>query len=615
MLNSFHFSTFHKLSTFYTPDPMRILNELRTIVDQLAVYATCLILAPSLIAAQPLHQQLAAYQTPLQAEFSEENALATVAHLQRFWRENGNAHFNACMDHLAEQLKNAGFTDRSHRYQLWIHDTLLTQQQSWQPYEASVRILEPVDTLMYSLTDTPMALCVGSHATPPEGVTAELVFIDTLNHIPEGALAGKIAYTHRPPSAVFPKAIVTGKAVGIISSYVPELNRPERNRDLVSMSKLPRNREAPVFGFKISRRWQQTLDSLLARERVVVRARVNTAFHPKQVREVTAVIRGTKRPEEVIALVAHVDEPGANDNASGSAALLEIALSLKRLIDNGALPLPARSLRFMWVEEIASIRRWRRARPEEFRQVRAALVLDMVGQDVRKTGGRFLIEKAPDPSAIWTRPPDAHTAWGKGFMPRSWIRGTYLNDLMIAACESVAQREPWNFAANPFEGGSDHVPFLSAGIPAVLAWHFTDQFYHTSGDNLDKVSAAEMRRVAVAVASVALFIANTSEQQAIRLLEWLQERAGRRLENEFHHSRTAIQRASDFEDERQKQVEILNAWRDWYVEAFESVAELPITRKNPRLKARISTAKQRLDRDFEFITQGLHHDSQKAPTH
>ena len=29
--------------------------------------------------------------------------------------------------------------------------------------------------------------------------------------------------------------------------------------------------------------------------------------------------------------------------------------------------------------------------------------LDMVGEDVKKTGGSFLIEKMPDPSAIWTR--------------------------------------------------------------------------------------------------------------------------------------------------------------------------------------------------------------------
>ena len=38
----------------------------------------------------------------------------------------------------------------------------------------------------------------------------------------------------------------------------------------------------------------------------------------------------------------------------------------------------------------------------------------MVGEDTQKTGGSFLIEKMPDPSAIWTRGTDKHTEWGAG---------------------------------------------------------------------------------------------------------------------------------------------------------------------------------------------------------
>ena len=43
-------------------------------------------------------------------------------------------------------------------------------------------------------------------------------------------------------------------------------------------------------------------------------------------------------------------------------------------------------------------------------------------------------------------------------------------------------------STNPFEGGSDHTPFLQFKKPGVLFWHFTDVFYHTDGDRLDKVS-------------------------------------------------------------------------------------------------------------------------------
>ena len=48
---------------------------------------------------------------------------------------------------------------------------------------------------------------------------------------------------------------------------------------------------------------------------------------------------------------------------------------------------------------------------------------------------------------------------------------------------------------NPYEGGSDHAVFGSAGIPSVLDWHFTDRYYHTNFDTPDKTSPEEMRNV------------------------------------------------------------------------------------------------------------------------
>ena len=42
---------------------------------------------------------------------------------------------------------------------------------------------------------------------------------------------------------------------------------------------------------------------------------------------------------------------------------------------------------------------------------------------------------------------------------------------------------PWE--SHPFEGGSDHVPFLAAGISAALIWKFPDPTYHTSLDRLE----------------------------------------------------------------------------------------------------------------------------------
>ncbi len=61
---------------------------------------------------------------------------------------------------------------------------------------------------------------------------------------------------------------------------------------------------------------------------------------------------------------------------------------------------------------------------------------------------------------------------------------------------------------NPYEGGSDHTVFTTAGVPAILNWHFTDRYYHTNLDTIDKVSAAEMQHVAIVVATTATFLAS-----------------------------------------------------------------------------------------------------------
>ena len=114
--------------------------------------------------------------------------------------------------------------------------------------------------------------------------------------------------------------------------------------------------------------------------------------------------------------------------------------------------------------------------------------LDMVGEDTEKTGGTFLVEKMPDPSAIWTRGTDKHSEWGGDPMRIDEMKPHYLNDFILTTFEQQGKYADWTVKTNPFEGGSDHTPFIQEDIPGLLLWHFTDQFYHTDQDRLDKVS-------------------------------------------------------------------------------------------------------------------------------
>ena len=112
---------------------------------------------------------------------------------------------------------------------------------------------------------------------------------------------------------------------------------------------------------------------------------------------------------------------------------------------------------------------------------------------------------------------------------------------------------------NPYEGGSDHTVFTMAGVPALLNWHFTDRYYHTNLDTLDKVSAAELQHVAIVVGTTALFLAAADKTDTAALT---------RLMETARDARLATERANHASPE------ILAAWEKWYGEALLSVRRL-----------------------------------------
>jgi len=547
----------------------------------------------SYLTSQHMENQLQKYMTITADGFDEKQALKTVSYFQTKWRHAGNRDFDACMDYIADRLQHNAFSAKDTHFKLIKRDTQVAGTNTWQPLKASLQVKGQRDTLLHSLESVKMFLCRNSAPTVPEGVIAELVDIDKMQNITPGALDGKIALTAKRIRQVYKNAIVKGTAAGIISSWLPNYNQAEKHPHSISMSRMPTSKTSSAFGFKISLSSKRYLDKLLAQGPTKVHATIQADIYPKSVREITAEITGSSKPEESIVLIAHVDEPGANDNASGSAALLEIAINIQKNIQAGRLQQPARTLKFMWVEEIATVRRWHKNSPADFERIKTAFVLDMVGQDISKTGGTFLIERMPDPAAIWLRPPDKHSEWGASKVSKEQLKGSYLNDLFLASCMIRSAKNGWPVATNPFEGGSDHVPFLQNKVPAVLAWHFTDAFYHTSGDEIDKVSSAEMANVAAAITAASLFVANCTNTDALALLDIVDKQAKWRLENEISNSRKILKKSNQPE-KIAAEVEILQAWQAWYMEAFDSIKTVPIIQATTELATEIKKRQQNL---------------------
>ena len=110
-----------------------------------------------------------------------------------------------------------------------------------------------------------------------------------------------------------------------------------------------------TFGFNLTNRQGERLrEMLLEGRQVVLHGRVDgIGLEPYFMDVVLAHIRGFELPDEELVFSAHLDHPkeSANDNASGSAALLDIARTLHQLVESGKLPRPKRSFLFIWVPE------------------------------------------------------------------------------------------------------------------------------------------------------------------------------------------------------------------------------------------------------------------------
>jgi len=174
------------------------------------------------------------------------------------------------------------------------------------------------------------------------------------------------------------------------------------------------------------------------------------------------------------------------------------------------------------------------------------------------------------------------------------LKGSLLNDLHIAVAHRRARDTGWIVRTNPYEGGSDHTVFAAAGIPSLLNWHFTDRYYHTNQDTLDKVSAREMEHLGITVATSAYFLASATDADAAAVVDLLERAATARLELERRQGADLVAKAEDRASAERIEQQVAEAWRKWYREAFDSVRTLPATGSSAELSRRIASARDAL---------------------
>ncbi len=564
------------------------------------------------LAPVPLPARVEATYRALDAGFDKAGGFDVVVFMDRYWRLAGNPGFDATVDYLREGLVKGGFADgrpeagAGPSARVWV-EAYPNGGHGWDYDKGTVRLIagDGDSEVVLSRERDRVSLCINSFSTAPDGLIAPLVDVGAGTSDADYAgrtVKGAVVLGDGPVGQLWRQAVQQRGAAGVISTAAPGYVRPaspdafthQDQWDVFQWGSIPYDDTIKGFAFKASMRVAKQLRAALAAGPAKAGVEIASTFHDGPSRTLVAEIPGRLRPGERIVMAAHIQEPGANDDASGCATLYELARALQAGIASGRIPPPARTLTFLWGDEIRGSRQWLTDHPAEARGVQYMLSLDMTGEDVTKTGGTFLIEKQPDPSAVWARPSDPHTEWGASEVAADSLKGSLLNDVHLAVCARRSKDTGWVVRTNPYEGGSDHTVFGEAGVPALLDWHFTDRYYHTNLDRPDKTSAPEMKNVGVAVGTTAWWLASANQAEARAAAAVVALAAQARLTLARTQSAAIIAVAPDRRAAEATENDVFRAWKKWYVEALQSVLRLPATPTDPSLRRAVDAAIERL---------------------
>ncbi|MFN0169047.1 MAG: M28 family peptidase [Bryobacteraceae bacterium] len=396
--------------------------------------------------------------------------------------------------------------------------------EEWDPLEGELDVLEPEPVRIASIPDTPLAAMTRSR----EGDVTGVLIDAGAGHDPEDYrdldLNGKIVLTRSvPPANVWREAEKRG-AVALLCAESRQFFGRAVPRDAISWLRAPEGAFAmavsPMNADRLAR-W------LRDGKKVRLHMRLKTAVsRPAFLGQVMGEVPGELKGRDVV-LVAHLDhpKPGANDNASGSAVLLECARVLHALMESGRVPRPKRGIRIWWTKEIVSPTRYFERYPEQKKEILLAVNVDQAGGD-RMAENNFVVIYGPD------------------WLP-SWA-DDLVHDLVedVAARYAPAEKAPSRLLIAP--GGSlqsfravywpyaplsDHVAFESrtVGIPAISMAVPSLNVVHSDRDTVDRLDPTWLKRTTLIALASALFAANAGPEDAAALLEAVFVRAVARI--------------------------------------------------------------------------------------
>ncbi|WP_165356302.1 DUF4910 domain-containing protein [Sphingosinicella sp. BN140058] len=526
----------------------------------------------------------------LASELSGDGAKRTIEALSLHHRMRGSKGYAAAADLVLSRLRDQGLSDVE-MIRLPADGKIFygTQRSRpawnarsaglWEQSESRGRWSDAVRVASWA--DQPITLAQDSVSGAAE---ADLVDVGAGSDAADYAgkdVRGKLVLTASQPEAVARLAVTERGAAGIVSWAQNQRTAWwGEDQDLIRWGHLSTWAD-PTFAFMVSpaqaRAWQQRM---AAGKRIRLRAAVDARRSPGAYLIPTAVIPGEDRAHEIV-LSCHLDHPspGANDNASGCSGILQIARTLQRLIADGRLKRPKRTLRFIWPAEIEGTIALLNARPEFARRTLATIHLDMIGGNSELTKGRLMVEGSP---------PSLPSFVGDvGFAIGRWVDGqasafadTGSADLPLLAPGGT--RNALDAKIGGFSEGSDHQVWAEGSwrVPVLYVADWPDRYIHTQKDVPANIDSTKLKRAMFIAAGAAWVLANIDAESR----ELVQLLSAESQQRQAELTRRAISLSK---------AESANLWRwsgAYEVDVARSLGRFGVTRPEPRPEGRGTSA-------------------------
>ena len=289
--------------------------------------------------------------------FNARDALEVVAFMDRYWRLAGNPGFNASIDHIRDRLIAAGFSPSAAGTPATVRiDEFQNSGHGWDYRVGTLEFDGTSEPVLLSRARDRVSLAINSFSTPAGGVRAVLVDVHSGTEADYAGkeIKGAVVLGDAPLGRLWQDAVKRRDAAGVVSTDIARYIRPSdpaamsaEQQDVLQWGSVPYDEAVKAFGFKSSWRAADRMRQRLRQGPVTVRVTIDASFYEGPTRSLVAEIPGRSRPDERIVMVAHVQEPGANDDGSGCGTLYGLARALSEAIRAGALPRPERTLTFM----------------------------------------------------------------------------------------------------------------------------------------------------------------------------------------------------------------------------------------------------------------------------